>query len=79
VAELVDAGVDVPGEVAVIGYDDIVFAATTARPLTSIRQPSREIGAAAAEMLFERLLSPSTPAHQQLFEPELQVRASTRR
>ncbi|HLS64994.1 MAG TPA: substrate-binding domain-containing protein, partial [Ruania sp.] len=79
VAELVDAGVDVPGEVAVIGYDDIVFAATTARPLTSIRQPSREIGAAAAQMLFDRLLSPDKPAQQQLFQPELQVRVSTRR
>lgn len=78
VAELVEAGVDVPGEVAVVGYDDIVFASTIARPLTSIRQVSREIGAAAAQMLFDRLLSPDEPAQQLLFQPELRVRASTR-
>ena len=78
VAELVDAGVDVPGEVAVVGYDDIVFASTTVRPLTSIRQASQEIGAAAAQMLFDRLLSPGETAQQLLFQPELRVRASTR-
>lgn len=79
VAELVDRGVDVPGEVAVIGYDDIVFAATTARPLTSIRQSTREIGDAAAQLLFDRMRSPGQPVRQHLFQPELKVRASTQR
>ncbi|WP_168211894.1 substrate-binding domain-containing protein [Ruania zhangjianzhongii] len=78
VAELAAPRVDVPGEVAVVGYDDIVFASSIARPLTSIRQASKEIGAAAAQMLVDRLHCPDEPAQQLLFQPELRVRTSTR-
>jgi len=74
----VDLGLSVPGELAVIGYDDIEFAAAAAVPLTSVRQPRRELGRAAARLLLDESANPEHE-HQQLeFVPELIARASTR-
>ena len=70
------AGVDVPGQMSVLGYDDLVFAAQLAPPLTTIRQPTYELGRAAAELL----LAEGGPGHRHrevLFAPELVVRQST--
>jgi LacI family transcriptional regulator len=69
-------GVAVPGEVSVVGYDDLPFAVQLAPALTTIRQPTRELGRLAAELL----LSEAHPGHrhvQQLLTPTLVVRAST--
>jgi len=67
-------GVDVPGEVAVVGYDDVAFAAELATPLTSVRQPTHRLGASAADLL---LRGRDAPAEQVVFRPELVVRASS--
>ncbi|MBN9215482.1 MAG: LacI family transcriptional regulator [Microbacterium sp. SCN 70-200] len=75
--------VRVPDDVALIGYDDIDFAQATVVPLTSVRQPAREIGATAVELLFEALAGgaglagDARPARHVRFRPELVVRAST--
>lgn len=69
--------VRVPEDLALIGYDDIAFAQSTVVPLSSIRQPAREIGATAVELLFETLADPTAPARHVRFRPELVVRAST--
>lgn len=75
---LLEAGVDVPGDVALVGYDDIEFVATAAVPLTSMRQPARELGRAAAALLLEELITPETHRHRQVvFTPELVVRRSS--
>jgi LacI family transcriptional regulator len=75
---LTAAGLRVPRDVAVVGYDDIVFSAAAAIPLTSVRQPSRRMGADAATLLIEQLDRPgSTPARSIVYEPQLIVRAST--
>ncbi|MCW2544907.1 MAG: transcriptional regulator, LacI family [Frankiales bacterium] len=76
--ELMRQRIRVPEDVALVGYDDIDFAAAAAVPLTSVRQPRAELGRAAAELLIaEAAGGPHT--HQQLsFEPELVVRASSR-
>jgi LacI family transcriptional regulator len=76
------AGVDVPGDLAIVGYDDIEFAAAAAVPLTSVRQPAATMGAMAARLLLEE-----TEAHQGtsgqhehrrvVLQPELVVRSST--
>ncbi|MDT0181818.1 LacI family DNA-binding transcriptional regulator [Microbacterium sp. ARD31] len=75
---LVTRGVRVPEDIAVVGYDDIEFAAIAAVPLTSVRQPAREMGRTAAEMLLARV---NGDDHEQLesvvYQPELIVRAST--
>ncbi|MBK1784934.1 LacI family DNA-binding transcriptional regulator [Prauserella cavernicola] len=68
----------VPGDLALVGYDDIEFAADAAVPLTSIRQPTQQIGRAAAQLLVEECDNPETHAHQQvMFKPELVTRDST--
>ncbi len=75
---LVHSGVKVPEEIAVIGYDDIEFARVAAVPLTSVRQPSREMGRVAAELLLGLASGEDKPSGRSIvFEPELAVRAST--
>jgi len=75
---LTATGLRVPEDVAVIGYDDIVFSAAAVIPLTSIRQPSRRMGAAAATLLIDELADPDGfRARSIVYEPQLIVRAST--
>lgn len=69
----------VPEDVALIGFDDIDFASATVVPLTSIRQPRHEIGATALRILREEAAEPELPPRRIVFQPELVVRASTRR
>lgn len=52
---LVSARIRVPHDVAIVGYDDIDFAAAAAVPLSSVAQPRRELGATAADMLLEEI------------------------
>ena len=74
----VRAGVRVPEDLAIVGYDDIDFAAAAAVPLTSIRQPRAQLGQAAMELLLEESADPAGHQHRQVvFEPELVVREST--
>jgi LacI family transcriptional regulator len=77
----VTAGLRVPDEMAIIGYDDIAFAAAAAVPLSSIRQPRLAIGCRAAELLFDEIEANEREAshdHQQVrFTPELVVRRSS--
>ncbi|MFC8449145.1 LacI family DNA-binding transcriptional regulator [Kitasatospora sp. NPDC057223] len=73
------AGVRVPQDLAIVGYDDIEFAAAAAVPLTSVRQPALTMGTMAAEMLLEET-GDSADAHQHrrvVLLPELVVRSST--
>jgi LacI family transcriptional regulator len=70
--------VAVPEELAIVGYDDIAFAAAAAVPLTSVRQPSHEIGAAAAELLIDEVERPGHHQHRKVrFDPVLIPREST--
>lgn len=76
---LFSAGVRVPGEVALVGYDDIEFAAAAAVPLTSVRQPAARMGRQAAELLLEETgEAAERHRHQRIvLEPELIVRESS--
>ena len=72
-------GLSVPGDLAVVGYDDIEFAEAAAVPLTSVRQPRELLGRTAAKLLLEEASDEVVHTHQQVrFRPELVVRASTR-
>jgi LacI family transcriptional regulator len=71
-------GMAVPGDLAIVGYDDIDFAAAAAVPLTSVRQPRREMGREAALLLVDEATNPDHEHRQILFTPELVARASTR-
>ena len=75
---LLQNGVDVPGDVALIGYDDIEFTGAAAVPLSSVRQPTYQLGRIATELLLNECDNPIGHAHQQvMFQPELIVREST--
>lgn len=70
------AGAAVPDDVAVIGFDDISIAAHTRPALTTIRQPSREMGEAAAAMLLDNLAGAELPDAPQVIPTSLVIRES---
>ena len=74
-----EAGYRVPEDVSVVGFDDIQSAAFQNPALTTVRQPLREMGLAAAETLLRRITAPANAPYptEIVVEPELIVRAST--
>lgn len=60
IVALREAGIDVPTQVSVLGFDDVVGAATNNPPLTTVRQPLQEMGRAAATALLQRIRHPKT-------------------
>ncbi|HKT03175.1 MAG TPA: LacI family DNA-binding transcriptional regulator [Rugosimonospora sp.] len=70
------AGVRVPEEMSVMGYDDLIFAPRLAPPLTTINQPKYQLGHAAADLLLDEA-SPDHTHREVRFQPSLVVRAST--
>jgi LacI family transcriptional regulator len=83
--QMTQQGVAVPDEMAIVGYDDIEFAAAAAVPLTSVRQPRHELGRMACELLMQEAAEATDGGlgdhvHRQVeFTPELVVRASSGR
>ncbi|HMR50269.1 MAG TPA: LacI family DNA-binding transcriptional regulator [Arachnia sp.] len=79
----VQAGVRVPEDMAIVGYDDIAFASAAAVPLSSVRQPRAELGAQAARLLFDEIrdADSGTPHEHRTVRmtPELIVRQSSAR
>nr|WP_300144661.1 LacI family DNA-binding transcriptional regulator [Propionicimonas sp.] len=77
----VTAGLRVPDDIAIIGYDDIAFAAAAAVPLSSIRQPREDIGRKSAELLTREIeAADGGRPHQHeavRFTPQLVARRST--
>ncbi|KUH40470.1 LacI family transcriptional regulator [Streptomyces kanasensis] len=73
------AGVRVPEDLAVVGYDDIEFAEASLIPLTSVRQPAAEMGRLATELLLEESgAAPEEHRHRRIvLQPELVVRRSS--
>ncbi|MFB2580017.1 LacI family DNA-binding transcriptional regulator [Herbiconiux sp. P15] len=74
---LVRARLRVPDDVALIGYDDVFFAANAAIPLTSIRQPAHEMGETAARLLLTEIAGEGSAPEHIVFQPTLVVREST--
>ena len=72
-----DFGIAVPAQLSVIGFDDIPDAAMTRPGLTTVKQPLREVGTAAARLLLRMLSGELVPAECQLIEPLLVVRGTT--
>jgi LacI family transcriptional regulator len=72
-----EAGLSVPRDVAVVGFDDVEFTALTEPPLTTVRQPLRELGATAARMLTAHLGGEPLPAEPVVIPTDFVVRGST--
>jgi len=76
---LIKRGISIPGDMALVGYDDVEFASVLSTPLTSIRQPKYELGRAAAELLLDEAHNPTSHQHKHImYQPELIVRESSR-
>jgi DNA-binding LacI/PurR family transcriptional regulator len=73
------AGLSVPGDVSVVGYDDSAFMNCTDPPLTTVRQPIESMGKAAVALLVNQIENTDVYPEELLFEPELVVRGSTGR
>lgn len=71
------AGLRVPDDVSVVGYDDSAFMSCTEPPLTTVRQPIEQMGRAAIELLVGLIGGASVAQDELLFEPDLVVRGST--
>jgi LacI family transcriptional regulator len=71
------AGVRVPGELSVVGYDDIGAACYAAPPLTTIAPPKREMARLAIGQLIERIRGDHEPLRSIALDSSLVVRAST--
>ncbi|WP_158069067.1 LacI family DNA-binding transcriptional regulator [Tessaracoccus sp. ZS01] len=74
---LAGAGVRVPEDVALVGYDDVDFAANWIVPLTSVRQPTRDMGETAARLLIDHVTHPGHEHQRVVLEPVLVVRRSS--
>jgi LacI family transcriptional regulator len=72
---LLDSGVRVPDDIAIVGLDDIELASRARVPLTTVRQPTDRLGALAVDTLLARLHG-ERPATRQLLAPELIIRRS---
>jgi LacI family transcriptional regulator len=75
---LKDAGLSVPGDVSVVGFDDIQSAAYSTPSLTTVRQPLLEMGKRGAQVLLERIANREAEYPAEIvMAPELVVREST--
>jgi LacI family transcriptional regulator, repressor for deo operon, udp, cdd, tsx, nupC, and nupG len=74
-AAAAERGIDVPGELSVVGFDDLPIARLASPPLTTVRLDAGALGAAAFELLHTRLQGRRT--RNRILEAELVVRAST--
>jgi DNA-binding LacI/PurR family transcriptional regulator len=74
-----EAGLRVPDDVSVVGFDDIQSAAYIFPPLTTVRQPLQKMGEIAARTLLGRIEDRSKYVPEIAIEPELVVRKSTAR
>ena len=75
---LLENKIRIPEQVSILGYDDIAFAPSAAVPLSSIAQPSYQMGVTAADLLLNECEDGGSHEHQQIrFQPQLVERAST--
>lgn len=72
-----EAGIQVPGDLSIVGIDDIFAASTTVPPLTTIRKPKYENGRQAAKLLLDRMNNGPKSQRQVLISCNLIVRGST--
>lgn len=76
-AFILNHSIAVPGDIAIVGYDDIAFARAAAVPLSSVRQPAALIGQTSVEILLAEADDPAAPAQHVVFQPSLMVRQSS--
>jgi LacI family transcriptional regulator len=68
--------VRLPEDISIVGFDDVKYATLLSVPLTTIRQPCREMGQVAVETMLHRIKNPASPPREILLKGELVVRRS---
>jgi LacI family transcriptional regulator len=76
IRELRTAGIAVPADVAVVGFDGMHLGALLAPPLTTVRQPMRLLGERACSRLLDRIADPALPRQSERLPTDLVVRES---
>jgi GntR family transcriptional regulator, arabinose operon transcriptional repressor len=74
--DLLKMGVRIPEDIRMVGINDVKYAGFLPVPLTTLRQPCHEIGAAAMTLMLERQAAPAAPVRDILLDCELVVRQS---
>ena len=72
-----ELGVEIPARMKIVSVDDVKYASLLHVPLTTLRQPCHDIGAAAVWAMIERIEHPSMPARDILLDCQLIVRRSS--
>jgi LacI family transcriptional regulator len=72
-----EAGLRVPEDISVVGFDDVPLAVFSSPELTTVRQPLQRMGQIAAKTLIEQIEGKAKFQAEIVIEPELVVRAST--
>jgi LacI family transcriptional regulator len=76
--EFARAGIRVPDDISIVGFDDLSWSDAATVPLTTVRQPREELGRRAVRLLLDEIDRGAAHAHRhELLVPELVVRAST--
>jgi len=76
-AFIMNHSIAVPGDISIVGYDDIGFARAAAVPLSSVRQPAELIGRTSVDILLAEADDLDAPAQHIVFQPSLVVRQSS--
>ena len=74
-----EAGLLIPDDISIVGFDDISFSQISDPPLTTIEQPKYEMGCEAMKMLKFLIDNPGEKIKKKIFQPKLIVRNSTRK
>lgn len=74
--ELYRQGIQVPEDIAIVGFDDMSWATALNPPLTAVRQPSYDLGVTAIELLLKRLADPDRSISNITLKSELIIRES---
>ncbi len=73
-----ELGLSVPGDVSVVGYDDVTLAAWPSYDLTTVRQPAGQMAQATVDILLDRLADPETKPRRVALDGPLILRGSAR-
>ncbi len=73
------AGLTIPGDISIMGYDDFEFSARVEVPLTTVIHPNYQIGKWAAEILFDEIEDNTIPPRQIILKPTIAERSSVTR
>lgn len=73
-----DAGLNIPHDISIVGFDDIPQASIVTPKLTTVRQPLDQMGQVAVQMLLERINNPDSPLRRTTLATRLIIRESVR-